>query len=256
MKAGSNCLLGVSVLIVTLLTCLYLNYLRFLIPASQNMEIVRTDTPLEGGTIKSTFLKNGNPLTYIDAIKLLAVGDNNFVGLLNTAIAQHPSNAVFWECSSFTLGSIEQIPFEFVLIPSTDLDSIITDISSFRSHFAAHRNSIAGPSEPNEVTTFKSLGGDATLVVPCPSDLENLIYNPAEMAHLALFIRHAVPEHRRELWRTVGSTVLEILEDSALHQRYWLSTSGLGVSWLHVRIDTVPKYYHWAEYKTAKKEVL
>ena len=23
----------------------------------------------------------------------------------------------------------------------------------------------------------------------------------------------------------------------------WLSTSGMGVSWLHVRIDQVPKYY-------------
>lgn len=256
MKATSSCLFGVSLLVAALLVCIYLNYLRLLTPVSSKMEIARIDTSVEGGTIKSSFLKNGNTLTYIEAIKLLAKGDTQFVGLLNAAIAQHPSNAVFWECSSFTLGSIEQIPFEFVLIPSTDLDSIITDISSFRSHFAAHRNSIPGPSEPNEVTTFKSLGGDATLVVPCPSDLENLVYNPAEMAHLALFVRHAVPEHKAELWRAVGRTVLELLEDSALHQRYWLSTSGLGVSWLHVRIDTVPKYYHWKEYKAVKKDVL
>lgn len=29
----------------------------------------------------------------------------------------------------------------------------------------------------------------------------------------------------------------------------WLSTSGLGVSYLHVRIDSRPKYYSFDEYR-------
>jgi hypothetical protein len=29
----------------------------------------------------------------------------------------------------------------------------------------------------------------------------------------------------------------------------WLSTSGLGVYWLHVRLDTHPKYYQYQPYK-------
>lgn len=29
----------------------------------------------------------------------------------------------------------------------------------------------------------------------------------------------------------------------------WVSTSGLGVSWLHVRLDSRPKYYTYAPYK-------
>lgn len=34
----------------------------------------------------------------------------------------------------------------------------------------------------------------------------------------------------------------------------WLSTSGLGVYWLHVRLDTRPKYYNHDEYKYYKFE--
>jgi hypothetical protein len=29
----------------------------------------------------------------------------------------------------------------------------------------------------------------------------------------------------------------------------WLSTAGGAVSWLHVRLDDRPKYYHYAMYK-------
>jgi len=29
----------------------------------------------------------------------------------------------------------------------------------------------------------------------------------------------------------------------------WLSTAGGGVSWLHVRLDDRPKYYHHAAYR-------
>ena len=30
----------------------------------------------------------------------------------------------------------------------------------------------------------------------------------------------------------------------------WVSTAGMGVSWLHVRFDSRPKYYRWGEYTT------
>ena len=32
----------------------------------------------------------------------------------------------------------------------------------------------------------------------------------------------------------------------------WLSTSGLGVYWLHVRLDSYPKYYTYRPYKATK----
>ena len=37
---------------------------------------------------------------------------------------------------------------------------------------------------------------------------------------------------------------VSLTEDSV-----WLSTSGLGVYWLHVRLDSRPKYYTYEPYK-------
>ena len=33
-------------------------------------------------------------------------------------------------------------------------------------------------------------------------------------------------------------------------QPLWVSTCGLGVYWLHVRLDSFPKYYRYAPYQT------
>jgi len=30
---------------------------------------------------------------------------------------------------------------------------------------------------------------------------------------------------------------------------FWVSTSGLGVAWLHVRVDSKPKYYSHEAYR-------
>ncbi len=35
------------------------------------------------------------------------------------------------------------------------------------------------------------------------------------------------------------------------HTPLWLSTAGGGVAWLHVRLDSRPKYYGYSPYKTA-----
>jgi hypothetical protein len=31
-------------------------------------------------------------------------------------------------------------------------------------------------------------------------------------------------------------------------RRFWISTSGLGVPWVHVRLDSYPKYYQYRPY--------
>ena len=33
------------------------------------------------------------------------------------------------------------------------------------------------------------------------------------------------------------------------YRTLWLSTSGLGVAWLHLRLDHEPKYYQYAPYR-------
>jgi hypothetical protein len=34
----------------------------------------------------------------------------------------------------------------------------------------------------------------------------------------------------------------------------WVSTSGLGVYWLYIRLDSFPKYYNFQPYKTLRSE--
>lgn len=123
------------------------------------------------------------------------------------------------------------------------------------------------------VVSFTNLSGDSTLITPCPIIIDNNIdmassnNNPSEQtavdfSHLAKFIQNADLKLIHTLWRRVASEVLQILSDdnnsnssNANHhhqnenRKLWISTSGLGVSWLHVRLDNRPKYYNWEEYK-------
>jgi hypothetical protein len=55
-------------------------------------------------------------------------------------------------------------------------------------------------------------------------------------------------EQKERFWQKVGEKMEESLL-SANNAPRWLSTSGLGVSYLHVRIDNRPKYYSFDEYR-------
>ena len=37
--------------------------------------------------------------------------------------------------------------------------------------------------------------------------------------------------------------ILDFIESKKPDQKLWVSTSGLGVFWLHLRLDSYPKYY-------------
>jgi len=102
------------------------------------------------------------------------------------------------------------------------------DTEAFRSHFAGE-----------EVATFRNLGGDAILIAPSPDE------STRTYPHLAAFLQKAPARQVRELWRSVGRAVCDALSD----QPIWLSTSGLGVAWLHIRLDSSPKYYQHQPYK-------
>ena len=65
--------------------------------------------------------------------------------------------------------------------------------------------------------------------------------------HLAAFVREAPREQVHALWARVGELVLERVSNVPL----WLSTAGGGVAWLHVRLDSRPKYYTHAPYRRA-----
>lgn len=105
----------------------------------------------------------------------------------------------------------------------------------FREHLnaACPHNAAAAAADVDDtcVAAFTSLGGDSRLVAPV-----------APAVDLARFVRAASDAQASSLWRRVGDELAAAV-DGGDFARLYLSTSGLGVSWLHVRIDPRPKYY-------------
>jgi hypothetical protein len=91
---------------------------------------------------------------------------------------------------------------------------------------------------PDALTVcFENLGGDGRLIAPRP--LTEADRHAARFAHLVAFVREASETEAGALWRTTAREVRRLISDRPL----WVSTSGLGVIWLHVRLDQRPKYY-------------
>lgn len=120
--------------------------------------------------------------------------------------------------------------FEFVLVNNERLQKVSPNFQPFKRYLA----SAAG-----EIVVFPNLGNDAKLIVPCPRD-EDFTYT-----HIANFARYAPQSQQQALWQKVG----EVVQQNLNPQPIWVSTSGLGVYWLHVRLDSYLKYYNYQPYK-------
>ena len=175
-------------------------------------------------------LPGGRMLTQIEAFQLLADEQTGVLlrDELITTLMNQDVEAYFWECTSATVKSATLSPFEFVIVPAPVLENVVADRDTFKEKFDSGCS----------VSTFPNLGGNALLVAPSPC-------NGSDYGHLARFVRNASREESHELFLTVGQAVLHQLSDRPL----WLSTSGAGVYWLHVRLDSRPKYYTFAPYK-------
>lgn len=154
-----------------------------------------------------------------------------FADAFVTVMAGAPFDAFFWETPPVTVTTCERV-FEFVWIDAPALERLGPDRDAFAQHF-----------DGNAVATFPSLGGDAVLVAP---RFDAQARDESHYVHLAAFSRHAPRAQQIALWRAVGEAFGRRLGAAPL----WLSTSGLGVGWLHVRLDSQPKYYAHAPYRT------
>lgn len=169
------------------------------------------------------------PLTW----RQLAAGlrhDAAIRGALTEAILEPGHEALFWETSPSSQQARDQ-PLSFVTLPSTTLAQLQPDPRPFARQLQGAQHA----------ATFTNLSGDAVLVAPTQDPT-----GPG-YPHLVAFLRHAPATQREALWIAVGAAI----EDwwSTRPDPLWVSTSGLGVSWLHVRLDRRPKYYHHAPFR-------
>jgi len=186
---------------------------------------------LDHRTIKVRLMAEA-PLSFPDVIGLLET-DPAFRSFFTRSIQQTGYDSYFWEVPPVTSSTVDQ-PFEFVVVEGASLEFLRPDPKPFAEHFAAH------PKE--SVIAFPNLGGDALLVVPVPAAPDAGCYT-----HLGRFLREASASQIDAFWQTVGSSMKRRISASPL----WLSTAGMGVSWLHLRLDSRPKYYRHKAYAAA-----
>lgn len=177
-------------------------------------------------------LRDGAPPSQAEVLRLWRE-DAAFTDAFAAALAAAPFEAFLWETPPFAR-STSAHAFEWVLLPSATLAGFRADDLPFAEHVRGERG----------IRTFANLSGDATLVVPCAPGTDP---RPPSHAHLAAFVRGAPPEHVRSLWTEVAHAAGTRLAASSAP--FWVSTSGLGVFWVHVRIDERPKYYAHAAYR-------
>ncbi len=190
------------------------------------MPNIRSESRLGGSCRHYSLSEAERPVTYAAAIA--SMQENvGFRDLLIRVLSGSSYRAFRWETPPITRRTVDR-PFEFVLVDAPDLEGS-PDQVAFRSHFNAE-----------SVVTFENLGRDALLIAPCPR-AESEVYT-----HLAAFVRGAPSDQIHALWQSLGRAVNARLSDRPL----WVSTAGGGVAWLHVRLDSRPKYYAYSVYKT------
>jgi hypothetical protein len=185
-------------------------------------------TRIEGGT-HHRLVDDGESLSFRTAFELLAARDS-FIAWYSALLAGSGSDAFFWELPPLSTATIDGAA-EFVLLDAPQLAGVTAQPGPFSEQFEGRPET--------DVLVFPNLGGDALLVVPGAR-------GPLEAyPHLAAFVRNAPGVQIRSLWKQTATTLLSRLAD----ERTWLSTSGVGVHWLHVRFDSSPKYIQHEDYR-------
>jgi hypothetical protein len=174
---------------------------------------------------------NDAPVPFLRFFDLLATSAD-FMDWYTETLAACEAVAFYWELPPITHATIGAAT-EFVLIEAPMLARIPPE----RAPFAAHFERAAG----EDVIVFPNLGGDAVLVVPCPQGPDE------HYPHLAAFLRNAPQRQVRALWRRTAQQMQRSIGDRPV----WLSTAGGGVAWLHMRLDSRPKYYSYGPYRNA-----
>ena len=179
---------------------------------------------------KISILYHDRRLTYSE-VRELWRENKAFNSFFSSLLAESPFLAYFWETPPITISNIHQA-FEFVLVDSPRLAQVQPNSNPFRQYFQS-------VSLEEEIISFPNLRKDALLVVPCP------IAEESAYPHLASFVREAPESQQQKLWQCLG----QVIQQNINHQPMWVSTSGLGVYWLHIRLDSYPKYYTYKPYK-------
>lgn len=180
--------------------------------------------------------KENKPLTMKDAFELLGNVNNNlvecksFISILTKTIQSVSFKSFFFEMPPIN-SSLMSRQFEFVIIDAPEFENKSAEPSDFKEHMQKGK----------KVVSFENLRKDAILVVPCGTKASGFM-------DLNSFLTNATKSQIISFWKEVAKNLLFKVENNP-DKKIWCSTSGLGVSWLHFRIDNKPKYYKYQDFK-------
>lgn len=178
-------------------------------------------------SIRIAVKERGTRISHQQFLEILKE-DPGFREQYNDYLAGCGFEAFFWENKPVTRQTLDE-DYEFNLINSDFLAGCPPNSSTFQSYFR----------DDKAVICFPNFGNDAQLIVPCP------VKEPSVYTHIGNFVRNADVSQKHEFWKQVGEETLRHIGE----EPKWLSTSGLGVFWLHIRIDSYPKYFQTEAYK-------
>jgi hypothetical protein len=187
-----------------------------------------------GKDVRLVFRRSGKVLTWADVLSLWS-DSAPFVRSFTQALSQHGARDFFFETPALS-SATRDAAFECVLLDACgDLDKKKASPAKFEQH-------MKGP--PGGVVSFDNLRKDGRLVAP------RLSKGAASRTcgSLAAFSRAASPRQVLALWKRVSKNATHMLSQSPDGTRLWVSTDGRGVPWLHVRLDTQPRYIKHAQY--------
>ena len=208
-------------------------------------------TPVERGKLKddgsSSFVRytateqgTDHPVTVQEWAEIMTRSNHAAQDMIQVLKASE-YKAFFWETKGVTAQNASTKNFEFVIVDAPRLFAF-ADQNPNPSAFQRHLDACDQPG-----CQFSNLGGDATLIAP-----RKLPSTPlSAYSHFAAFVEKAPSSQIQKVLQLSAQAYHKRLQQKDNTKPVWFSTSGMGIAWLHFRLDSQPKYY---TYKPFAKE--
>lgn len=183
--------------------------------------------------------ENGEPVTVGAWAEAMALSIEARFAMIDT-IKEAPFKAMFLETVGVDAAMAESEQFCFVLINSVCLFDRVEKYGVDCTSFGNILGKYTGENIPDAVAFKNHSEGDGILLAPLPGPGDDT----DAFSHLAKFVREAPLRKVDAVFEKVGEGLVSLLAEEP-NTKWWLSTNGLGISYLHFRFDTFPKHYHY-----------
>lgn len=194
------------------------------------MYFTKSTTVLSPGKDRLTLSQEGRLLSF-EKVLSLWTEDPSFRKFYWQTLIEHGSEGCFWEHPRLNQQTAGR-PYECVITRTKAFGAFSADQRPFDDVFDLQ----------GTVSCFINLSGSAWLIAPNPVDDQ-----ATDCRDLISFCRSAPEKLLHGFWIAIGGEVTKAIASDSDFQ--YLSTHGLGVLWLHVRLERRPKYYHHKAYK-------